>query len=85
MTRHHVEIRTNGTRGQVLIDEHDISRAVTGLTFTATSDGQVPQLRLDLQLIDVTELGSTEAQVLLGADVEETLKRLGWTPPEEDA
>lgn len=85
MTRHHVEIRTEGTRGQVLIDGHDIARAVTGLTFTAGIDQQLPTLRLDLRLIDVTELGSTEAEVLLGAGVEDALKRLGWTPPEEDA
>lgn len=82
MTRHRVEIRTEGTRGQVLIDGHDIARAVSALSFDANA-GEIPTLRLDLQLIDVTELGSTEAEVLLGVEVGETLKRLGWTPPEE--
>ena len=85
MTRHHVEIRTEGTRGQVLIDGHDIAKGVTGLTFTAGIDQQCPTLTLDLVLIDVTELGSTETDVLLGAGVAETLIKLGWTPPEETA
>lgn len=84
MTRHHVEIRTDGTRGQVLIDGHDIARAVTGLTFTAGIDQPCPTLCLDLQLIDVTEVGSPETEVLLGDGVAETLKALGWTPPEEN-
>jgi hypothetical protein len=82
---HRVEIRTNGTRGQVLIDGHDIARAVTGLTFTAGVDQVVPSLQLDLQLIDVTELGSTETKVLLGETVTEALIALGWTPPKETA
>ncbi|MFJ1653688.1 hypothetical protein ACIOC2_20320 [Streptomyces sp. NPDC088337] len=81
MTRHRVEVRTEGTRGQVLIDGQDIARSVTALTFTAGVDG-MPRLTLDLQLIDVTELGSTETEVLLGEGVAETLKLLGWTPPE---
>ncbi|MGW0626440.1 hypothetical protein [Streptomyces sp. NPDC002758] len=83
MSKHRVEIRTEGTRGQVLIDGHDIARGVTGLTFTAGIDQLCPTLHLDLQLIDVTELGSIEAEVLLGAGVAETLTKLGWTPPEE--
>lgn len=83
MTRHNVEIRTDGPRGEVLIDGHDIARAVTGLSFEASIDS-FPTLRLDLRIIDVTTVDSTETQVLLGQDVEETLKRLGWTPPETD-
>lgn len=85
MSKHHVEIRTEGTRGQVLIDGHDIAKACTGLTFTADVDQPHPTLRLDLKLIDVTELGSAQAQVLLGDGVAEALKVLGWTPPEDDA
>jgi hypothetical protein len=83
MTRHHIEIKTEGTRGQVLIDGHDIARAVTGLTFTAGIDQTCLKLTPNLQLIDVTELGSVEGEVLLGAGVAETLTKLGWTPPEE--
>ncbi|MER6435438.1 hypothetical protein ABT275_03615 [Streptomyces sp. NPDC001185] len=84
MTRHHVEIRTEGTRGQVLIDGHDIAKAVTGLTFSAGVDQLMPRLYLDLQLIDVTELGSVEADVMLGNGVAEALQLLGWTPPKAD-
>lgn len=84
MTRHHVEIRTEGHRGQVLIDGHDIARAVTNLTFKAGIDQAAPTLTLDLQLIDVTELGSTETQVLLGNGMAEALELLGWTPPKDD-
>ncbi|MGW5126693.1 hypothetical protein ACWEQ7_22085 [Streptomyces sp. NPDC004069] len=81
MTRHRVEVRTDGTNGQVLINGHDIARSVTGLTLTA-SPGEAPKLRLDLLLIDVTELGSAETEVLLGEGVAETLTLLGWTPPD---
>ncbi|MFE7954391.1 hypothetical protein [Streptomyces sp. NPDC057413] len=83
MTRHHVEIRTQGPRGQVLIDGHDIARAVTSLSFKA-GVGELPTLRLDLRLIDVTELGSAETQVVLGEGVPEALQALGWTPPAAD-
>ena len=84
MSRHQVEISTEGTRGQVLIDGHDIAHGVSGLTFTAGIDQAVPTLCLDLVLIDVTKLRSTEAEVLLGYGVADTLVRLGWTPPETD-
>lgn len=84
MSKHHVEIRTEGARGQVLIDGHDVTRSLMGLTFTS-GVGEFPQLRLDLRLIDVTELGSTETQVLLADGVAEALTVLGWTPPEGGA
>jgi hypothetical protein len=83
MARHHVVIRTEGTHGQVLIDGHDIAKAVTNLSFTAGIDQKCPTLRLDLQLIDITEIGSIEADVVLGNGVAEALQLLGWTPPEE--
>lgn len=82
MSRHQVEIRSKGPGHSVLIDGTDIARSLTGLTLRM-GVGAVPQLVLDVQLIDVTELGSVEADVLLGEGVAETLKKLGWTPPEE--
>ncbi|MGW8703502.1 hypothetical protein ACWGOK_42475 [Streptomyces eurythermus] len=84
MTRHNVEISVEGSRGQVLIDGHDIARCVTNLTFTAGIGQDVPTLTLDLNLIDVTRLGSPETEVLLGQGAEEALVRLGWTPPQAD-
>jgi hypothetical protein len=82
VSRHQVEIRRNGPGHSVLIDGTDIAKSLTGLTLRMGA-GAVPQLVLDVQLIDVTELGSVEAEVLLGNGVAETLKKLGWTPPEE--
>lgn len=83
MTTHHVEIRTDGMSGQVLIDGHDIAKSVTGLKFTTGIDQGVPMLSLDLMLIDVTTLCDAEAQVVLGYGVAEALKVLGWTPPKD--
>ncbi len=83
MSRHQVEIRSKGIGHSVLIDGTDIARNLTGLTLHMGIAGEVPQLVLDVQLIDVTEIGSIEADVLLGQGVAETLKKLGWTPPEE--
>lgn len=82
MSKHQVEIRSKGIGHSVLIDGTDIARSLTGLTLRM-GVGAVPQMVLDVQLIDVTELGSVEADVLLGNGVAETLKKLGWTPPEE--
>ncbi|MFB7288990.1 hypothetical protein [Actinacidiphila glaucinigra] len=83
--RRHVQIRTQGTHSQVLIDGHDIARAVTGLTFKASVDQSVATLQLDLQLVDVTEIGSVDTEVVLGEAVADTLIALGWTPPKEDS
>jgi hypothetical protein len=84
VTRHQVEIHTEGRTGRVLIDGHDIASTVTNLTFKAGIDQDVPTLHLDLQLIDAAGLGITEADVMLGNGVADTLKRLGWTPPETE-
>ena len=85
MSRHQVEIHSDGPlKHQVLIDGQDIAGSLAGLSLSVSA-GEVPQLMLDLQLIDVTSFGSTEADVLLGAGVVETLIKLGWTPPEEAA
>jgi hypothetical protein len=85
VSRHKVEIRSDGPLAhRVLIDGTDIARSLTGLTLHIGTAGEIPKLTLDVQLIDVTELGSVEAEVLLGQGVAETLKKLGWTPPEED-
>lgn len=84
MTRHHIEIRTDGLVGQVLIDGHDIARAVAGLTYSVKA-GELPQLQVDLRNTASSEIGSTEAEVLLDSHATEALKLLGWTPPEEEA
>lgn len=83
MTTHNVEIRVEGTRGKVLIDGHDIARGVVGLTFEAGIDGP-PRLRLELNLINVTTIDSTQAEVLLGDGVADALTALGWAAPRDD-
>lgn len=81
MTRHQVEITGGPLQYRVLIDGVDIAHGVSGLT-VRMQVGAVPEVELDLELIDVTQLGSIEAEVMLGASVHETLVALGWTPPE---
>jgi len=81
VTSHRVEIGTTRDGHSLAIDGHDLSRAVTGLALTMGLAGTMPVLELDLQLIDVSTLGSVEAEVILGAGVHEALVVLGWTPP----
>jgi hypothetical protein len=83
MTSHRVEIGTTKGGHSLAIDGHDVSRAATGLTLTMGLAGTMPELQLDLQLIDASTLGSVEAEVILGAGAHEALVALGWTPPAE--
>ncbi|MFJ6293207.1 hypothetical protein ACIQJX_07585 [Streptomyces griseoviridis] len=84
MSSHHVEIRVDHNVGQILIDGHDIAKGVRSLTFEAGVAQAVPTLTLNLRLVDVTELGSAEARVILDEDTTEALRRLGWTPPRSE-
>lgn len=82
MSRHQVEIHQESPyKYRVLVDGVDIARSLTRLTLRM-GVGEIPELDLGLQVIDVTQLGSIEAEVLLGAGVHEALVALGWTPPE---
>jgi hypothetical protein len=71
-------------RYHVLIDGVDIAHGIAGLSLRM-SVGDVPRVALDLDLIDVTELGSIEAEVMLTPAAHKALVALGWTPPEEPA
>ncbi|MFJ8109976.1 hypothetical protein [Streptomyces sp. NPDC096132] len=82
MTRHNVEISTDGMRREILLDGHDIAHSVTALSFS-TEHHCLPVLMLCLRLVDVTTLSSKDTEVLVDDGVAETLKRLGWTPPQE--
>lgn len=86
MSRHQFEIKSDGRPGcyQILIDGTDIAQGVTELDLSMRLN-EVPTVTLDLKLIDVTELGSIEAEVMLGAGVHDALVALGWTPPEAGA
>ncbi|MFD4912841.1 hypothetical protein ACFWNR_06415 [Streptomyces virginiae] len=82
MSRHQVEIHPDSLdRCRVLVDGVDIARGLVGLHLRM-GVGEIPQLDLDLKVIDVTRLGSVETEVALGAGVHEALVALGWTPPE---
>jgi hypothetical protein len=82
VTRHQVEIHQDSPdRYRVLIDGTDIARGLASLT-VRMEVGRVPQAELVLQLVDVTQLGSIEAEVVLTAGAHDVLVALGWTPPE---
>lgn len=82
MSRHQVEIKSDGPyHHQVLIDGANIAHTLAGLTIEMRSC-EIPRLELDVQLVDVTQVGSVEADVVLGTGVAEVLTKLGWTPPE---
>ncbi|MFD6421047.1 hypothetical protein [Streptomyces sp. NPDC060198] len=81
MSTHQVEIGSKGFTHSLKIDGHDLSRGARGCTLTLGLAGTMPQLEVDLQLIDVSTVGSIEAEVTLGAGAREVLVALGWTPP----
>lgn len=66
--------------GRVELDGQDISNAVRGL-YVDMRAGHVPQVTLDLVVIDVTELGAERAQVLIDPSTRELLRAAGWMPP----
>lgn len=75
------EIEISGTgRGRVVLDDADVSAAVRGLTIRAEV-GRIPQIELDLSVIDVTGLGVAQAEILIPDATREALIALGWTPP----
>ncbi|MFD5111450.1 hypothetical protein ACFWNG_03895 [Streptomyces sp. NPDC058391] len=81
MSRHHVEIGSNGLTHSLKIDGHDLSKDASGLTLTMGLAGTLPELQVDLRLIDVSTVESIEAEVILGAGTHEALVALGWAPP----
>ncbi|MFJ3282458.1 hypothetical protein [Streptomyces halstedii] len=75
----HAHIHLSGPKGTVLLDGHDVSHCVRGLTLTADVRAGTPRLELGLVLDEVQHDG--HAQVYLPARVAELLTALGWTPP----
>lgn len=81
MSRHQVEIVSDGPlKHRVLIDGADIAKSLAGLTVHMGA-GELPRIELDVQMVDVSRLGSLEAEVVLGAGAHDALVALGWTPP----
>lgn len=67
---------------RVIVDGVDLSHGLSGLSLMMNA-GHVPELALDVRLIEVTELKDVEAKVILHPGTHEVLVALGWTPPEE--
>ncbi|MGW4505704.1 hypothetical protein ACWENO_13795 [Streptomyces sp. NPDC004436] len=80
MSIHQVEIHQTGPAYRVLVDGVDVARHLDSLTFEARA-GLPPRLRLEIDVVDVTTLGSVETEVVLGGGAHEALVALGWTPP----
>lgn len=73
-----VQIRTEGERGTVVVDGHDISTGVTGVDVEALA-GQMPIVTLHLAM--PTVLVDGEAVVRLPEVTVDALRQLGWTMP----
>lgn len=63
--------------GTITVDGHQL-RGIRSLTLDAAA-GEVPQLTLELRLLDVSTMAETS--VLIDDDTAATLVALGWTPP----
>lgn len=83
MSTHKVSITGDGKPGyQVVVDGVDLSKGLVGISLQMEVD-RVPELTLDIQLVDVTELKDIEAKVILGAGAHDALVALGWRPPSD--
>lgn len=67
----------------VEVDGNDISKALRGLTVRLGA-GHLPEVELDLSVIDVTDFGMPEVMVHIPEAVHDALVKLGWTPPPEE-
>lgn len=74
-----VQIKTEGKRGTVIIDGHDISTGVTYVGIAAPA-GQMPTVTLHVAMPTVFYEGKAEIEIPHA--VEAALVRLGWTPPD---
>ena len=83
MSRNHtVRITSKGVgAAEVCIDGVDIARSLKSLDLHM-GRGEIPTMTADLLLHDVTELQDTEARVIVPDATADTLKLLGWTPPD---
>ncbi|WP_435582900.1 hypothetical protein [Amycolatopsis thermoflava] len=82
MNKRNVHIEHTGGRGKLVVDGHDISRAVISYELHARA-GHLPQLWLTLHAPE-NEIDG-EMDVRLTEPVRTALVALGWIPPEESA
>lgn len=80
MSTVHIEVSPNGRDGKVVIDGHDVHRAVQGFTVRHQAGHRVT-VELDLAAHDLTTFGSEHAEVLIDPSAMRLLERAGWTPP----
>lgn len=77
--RHHVKITTDGSRGTVHVDGHDLGSVVSALTFKAGA-GDISTVDLDV-LVFTGEVHGQDVIVQLPDETTAALVALGWTPP----
>lgn len=76
---HTVDIElNNAAHGTVLVDGQPVQNLLVGITLLAVP-GRGPRVVLELE--SAVRLRSDSADVELGTDTEQLLKRLGWVPP----
>lgn len=75
-----VKVNTNGY-GTVLVDDQDISNAVTGLDIRSRP-GEVTEITVTLRANLSLE---SDARARVDIRTYDALVALGWTPPEGDA
>ncbi len=76
-----VDISSDGMGGRVVIDGHDISRAVRAVTWRGSYD-EVAIIELELMVFGVSTLSSKVTQILLPDATSQALTALGWQPPD---
>jgi len=75
-----VNLVSNGPRGRISVDDHDLSNLVTEVEIVHTK-GAPPVVVLTLTP-GAVQFDSTHAEVMVGDDTWRLLTGLGWTPPE---
>lgn len=75
-----LEISLKEKGATISLNGANISTAVRGMTIECHVNSY-PQVELELALIDVTTVGSLEAEYLLTSATRDALLAMGWTPP----
>lgn len=73
----------NGRQQKVHLDGEEISSAIKAISIEAEAC-QVPVVRLDLAVFEI-ETDTDEVKIHITDSTVDLLKRLGWTPPAEEA
>lgn len=82
----HISITTNTPAvgaHRIEVDGQDISSGVRAATLWL-HPGELPELDLELHVVEVQRIDSAEAKVVVPDATREALVKLGWTPPPED-